>query len=112
MRRVRAEDPRVALFAAARRRAGEDDLPFNLQLEDIVVPVRCPVLGIDLIRGKGAVHDCSPTLDRIIPELGYVRGNIFVMSAKANRIKSNATAEEVLQVAIWLKHNTKLRLVA
>lgn len=47
----------------------------------------------------------SPTLDRIVPEKGYVLGNIAVISHKANAIKQNATAEEILRVAIWLKQN-------
>lgn len=55
----------------------------------------CPVLGIPIFSGRGKQIDNSPNLDRIVPEKGYVPGNVRVISAKANRIKSNATAEEL-----------------
>jgi hypothetical protein len=49
------------------------------------------------------VNDNSPSLDRKTPELGYVRGNVAFISTKANRIKSNATTEEIFAVAKYLQ---------
>ena len=37
----------------------------------------------------------SYSLDKIIPELGYVKGNVWIISNKANAIKSNASLEEL-----------------
>lgn len=54
----------------------------------------------ELGRGGG---DNNPALDRKVPALGYVRGNVTFISNKANRIKSNATTEEILSVAKYLK---------
>ena len=34
--------------------------------------------------------------------LGYVRGNVTVMSMKANIMKGDATPEELLQFAEWV----------
>jgi hypothetical protein len=34
-----------------------------------------------------------------------VKGNVIWLSTKANLIKQNATAEEVMAVAIWMKEN-------
>lgn len=63
------------------------------------MPESCPVLGIPMFSGTDGIQcDNSPTLDRIIPELGYVRGNVIVVSAKANRIKNDATITEIQQV--------------
>jgi hypothetical protein len=61
---------------------------------------RCPYLfkRYKIKYGKGA-DDYSPTLDRKVPAKGYVIGNIEVMSARANRIKSNANSIEVRAVA-------------
>lgn len=89
----------------ARKRAKEFGVPFDLTKEDIVIPERCPLLGVKLRVADGQVDDNSPTLDRIIPWLGYVRGNVVVVSWRANRIKSDASAAELRQIADWLdKH--------
>jgi hypothetical protein len=93
-----------AVLADARRRAREHNLPFDLKFSDIVIPERCPVLGIPLIRGKGKQHAGSPSLDRIIPNLGYVRGNVVVVSLRANRLKSNATLDEIRAIARFYCH--------
>ena len=47
---------------------------------------------------EGVLGDDSPSLDRIVSSLGYVKGNIRVISYKANRVKSNATLEELRKV--------------
>ncbi|MBT9169104.1 MAG: hypothetical protein DDT19_02456 [Syntrophomonadaceae bacterium] len=95
-------DPRILLLANARKRAKKAGVPCTINLQDIVIPDVCPALGILLVRGRGKLCGGSPTLDRIVPSLGYVKGNIAVISHKANSIKQNATASEILSVAIWL----------
>ena len=97
----------VSLLQWARRRVKESGLPCDLTAKDIFVPKVCPVLGITLVKGTEGPQDSSPTLDRIIPELGYVKGNVVVISYKANRIKSNGSAEEVRKVADWMDSQTQ-----
>jgi len=46
--------------------------------------------------------DNSPSLDKLIPELGYVKGNITVMSVRANRIKNDATRQEIELLLHWM----------
>lgn len=91
------------LFHAAKRRSKLYDIPFKIELNDIIVPTHCPVLGIPLIMGNKHAHDNSPSLDRIIPELGYIKGNIVVVSHKANTIKNNATIEDLEKVYMFYK---------
>lgn len=82
-------------------RAIRQGIPFDLDRDDIVIPEVCPVLGIalDPAIGKGSgFHDNSPSLDRINPELGYTKGNVRVISARANLLKSNASVEELEKV--------------
>lgn len=88
------------MYRVAKFRAKKKSLPFNLDVSDINIPFFCPVLGIELksIYGKG-LTDRSPSLDRIIPSLGYVKGNVIVISNLANRIKSNASPDQILKVA-------------
>lgn len=79
----------------ARSRALKKGLPFNIRLEDFVVPDICPVLGIPLEKNVKHMRDNSPSVDRIRPELGYVKGNVRVISQRANRLKCDATAAEL-----------------
>ncbi len=95
--------PHSVLVREAKIRATARSLPFDLNSRDLVVPTHCPALGIPLSVGDGKLHDGSPTLDRLRPELGYVRGNVNVISHRANRIKNNATPAELRAVAAWLE---------
>lgn len=99
--------PAGVLLRAARRRALKRGLPFDLVSGDIEVPAFCPVLGIPLFRAVGASAQGpnSPTLDRVVPDLGYVRGNVRVISSRANQIKSDATPAELLQVACFYQEH-------
>lgn len=92
------------MLTRAKARARKYGRDFDLTAADVVVPTACPALGIPLVihTGKGGVRDDSPTLDRLDNTKGYVRGNVAVISAKANRIKTNATAAEIRAVADWL----------
>jgi len=85
----------------AKQRAKAAGVPFTISAKDIIIPTHCPVLGIPLTRrlGRKGGCDASPSLDRIVPQLGYVPGNIVVVSRRANRIKSDASIEELEQVA-------------
>jgi hypothetical protein len=77
----------------AKRRAEKAGVPCTLALTDIVIPPTCPVFGVPFSKGK-----FSASLDRIEPKLGYVPGNIIVISRHANVIKTNATWEEIIRV--------------
>lgn len=63
----------------------------------------CPLLGTTYVFGKGRTDPCSPSLDRKDSAKGYTPENTWVISAKANRIKSDATVQEVIQVAEALR---------
>lgn len=86
---------------SARRRAAAAELPFNIAPEDIVVPELCPVLGIPIFLTRGKAGPNAPSLDRIIPEDGYVRGNVIVVSWRANRLRSDGTSAELSAVAAY-----------
>lgn len=90
------------MLAGAKSRAQAKGLMFNLHYEDIQIPNLCPVLKIPLIPSEG-ISDNSPSLDRMIPYLGYVKGNVKVISMKANRIKTDATSTEIEAVLEYVK---------
>jgi hypothetical protein len=58
---------------------------------------------VSLKRGVGKFDSCSPSLDRIVPELGYVKGNVRVISDRANRIKRDATLEELRAIVKYVE---------
>ena len=95
--------PESQMIENAKDRAKRKGLPFNITIKDIFIPKTCPILGIPLFPSKGQPTDNSPELDRFVPSLGYIRGNIEVISRKANRIKTNATTDEVTKVAEFMR---------
>lgn len=90
----------VVMFHRAKQRARLRGIPFTITLEDIFIPERCPIFDCVLVRNKGGKRALpnSPSLDRIVPERGYVPGNVRVICFKANTIKSNATKDELYKV--------------
>lgn len=105
---ARLKDPRKVLYDGAKYRAKELGLPFNLAIDDVFVPTHCPVFGMPLQRGKGHIAENSPTLDRIIPSIGYIVGNVATISQHANRIKNNSSMwqiEAIIKYLISFKAN-------
>lgn len=95
------ENPISFMWSSAKSRAKSGNLPFNIEKSDIKIPEECPILKIKLKRTDGSASANSPTLDKIIPSLGYIKGNIQVISYMANIMKSNATPEEILNFCEW-----------
>jgi hypothetical protein len=92
-----------AMLSRCKARAILKGLDFNLTIDDIYIPEYCPILNVKLeLNEKQGGGDTSPALDRIDSSKGYVKGNIQVISSKANRIKTNATTEEIGLVYSYL----------
>lgn len=94
----------------ARERAAALNVPFDLLPLDIVVPERCPVLGIPInFEAATGFGPNSPNIDRIRPELGYIAGNIKVISGRANFLKADETDPEVFEkIAAYLRRERKV----
>lgn len=104
-----------SIVRGARNRAKDKNLPFDIDLdyvrsmvgENAELASHCPVFGIPLDwscmrnNGYGALPN-SPSLDRIDPERGYVKGNIKIISFRANQIKNDASHQELKLVAAYL----------
>lgn len=91
------------LLVQARNRAKKKGVPFSISKDDIEIPTHCPVFGVEMHIAEGKAAPNSPSLDRIVPELGYVPGNVAVISHRANMLKSNATIAELEAVVEWMK---------
>lgn len=88
------ENPEKLMLKRIKVKAKQKGIPFNLEEKDIIIPKYCPFLGLELKMNNGIINDNSPTLDKIEPSLGYVKGNIQVISAKANAMKYTASFED------------------
>lgn len=90
------EQPEYYLWRNCKHRAKEENWEFNLKVSDIKIPKKCPYLGVSLNTKE---RQFSPSVDRVVSTKGYVKDNIRVISYKANRMKSNATIEELVAFA-------------
>lgn len=94
------------MYHAAKERAAIANVPFNIDLDylrSILTPT-CPVLGMPFdFTSQLVASEASPSLDKFKPHLGYVRGNVAIISRLANAIKQNATPGQVMAVAKWME---------
>ena len=103
-RRRRLRNPTSVMLAAAKWRAKQKKIPFNIQHEDITIPSTCPVLGVPFYkhtmryRRSTQPHQYSPSLDRIDNNKGYIKGNVVVVSYRVNSIKKDASIEELKKI--------------
>ena len=97
------------LLESAKRRAKRDNLPFDLTIEWLrtIVVSHCPITLQPLdwtkeqvINGKAGPN--SPSIDKIIPELGYIKSNCSIISYRGNMIKSNGTIDEHLRTVQYM----------
>lgn len=96
-------DPVVFMWRRARQRAKAHGIRFTIAPAHLFLPTHCPVLGIRLTRPGDGLTEASPTIDRLKPRRGYVPGNVAVISMKANRLKNNATLEELERIVAWMR---------
>lgn len=99
--------PNRRMWSVAKQRAKQRGIEFTISPEDIQIPDSCPVLGMPLRLGVGQSgrqggNPNSPSLDRIDPSRGYVKGNIRVISHLANSMKGAATREQLEAFAVWV----------
>ena len=103
----RIRNPEANMVYGARERAKKLGVECTITKEDIQIPDRCPVFGFILERGNGRKKDNSPSLDRIDNNDGYVPGNIVVVSWLANRLKSNATMDQLKAIVRFYETQTQ-----
>lgn len=94
-RAYRVKNPNKQIYYQVKNRAKRKGIEFNLDLEDIIIPDLCPILNIPLYMGTKDDYENTPSLDRIDNKKGYIKGNIMVISKKANSMKNSATFEEL-----------------
>lgn len=94
------------LYHHAKFRAKNKNIPFTIEQNDVVIPEMCPVLGIPFSFSE---KELSPSLDRKINELGYIKGNVFIITKRANRLKSDASIHELEKILDYMKTNIEVK---
>ena len=91
-------------YNVIRHKCEKTDLNFDFILDDLApFPLKCPVLGIEIDyfkKGHGG-SNFSPSIDRMTPEEGYVKGNVRIISQKANRLKQDSSVEEQVRLLAY-----------
>ena len=105
--RIKYSKNRIAyMLHSSRARAKSKNMVFNLEEKDIIFPERCPVFGTIFEIGVKKPSNFSPSLDRINSKIGYVKGNIIIVSFRVNNLKCNATFEELEKILKYLEEVT------
>lgn len=102
-RKLRENRRELIMMRNCKNRARELNLPYNLDESDFVIPDVCPVLGIPLQLGTRTFQAGSPSIDRLVPAKGYVKGNVRIISWRANTLKRDATADEMRKVLAYME---------
>lgn len=99
---IRNTTPQKHMLTAAKKRAKESDMDFDLEVDDLFVPQICPILGISLATGSLTKEKQSPSLDRLDNSKGYTKENSWVISSLSNTMKSDASFEDLVLFAKWI----------
>ena len=96
----------------AKQRAKAKGFEFSITIDDLLpLPEYCPILDVKLnYMGTdefGFVND-SPSIDRIDSTKGYIQGNVMIISWRANRIKADATLDELKKLVEYMEHNNAI----
>lgn len=89
--------PQHRMWYRAKKSSSSRKLSFNLLVEDIIIPLNCPYLGVELLTDPNQLN--SPnyfSIDRIDSTKGYIKGNIQIISRLANTMKNNATIDQLI----------------
>lgn len=102
--RVKSQTPEWKMHQRAKQRAIKTGREFSIEIEDIIIPDVCPVLGIEINMnsGKPGAYRNSPSLDRIDNSKGYTKDNVQVISQLANAMKCHASVKELQKFADWV----------
>lgn len=98
------------MLKGARDRANKRGLEFSLDIGDLEIPDVCPVLGIPMKKveygkTKRGFNGESYSIDRLDPTKGYTKENCRVISMRANRLKMDASTEEVALLLDYMRNN-------
>lgn len=99
-------------FRAKRANATRIGYTWNLEFGELEWPTHCPILGLELDYFAESRQENSPSFDQVVPGKGYIKGNVRIISWRANRIKNDGTPEEHRKVADYLDQLNNVSIVS
>lgn len=109
-RNLKKNNPEWYLIDKAKQRSKKHGIPFSLSINDIKVPEFCPIFNIRLtLLDGGPSKFNTATIDRIRPALGYIPGNVWVISNKANSFKGRYSIEDLRMIATNILEHLKIQ---
>jgi hypothetical protein len=110
MKTKRENNTVLEMIKRAKGRAKKKGLEFNLVESDIIIPKYCPVFPeIELTRSGEKNYSISTccSLDRIDNNKGYTKGNIRVISNKANILKKNGSLDDFKRIIEYIESSSQ-----
>ncbi len=102
----------VTACKASKRRARIKNLPFNLSSNylESIFPKNCicPILGYKMKVANLTLGKLSPTLDRINPRKGYIKGNVEFVTNIANLMMTSANGKDIKKFVKWATKRYKI----
>lgn len=99
-------------FYSRRQQALKKGIPFTIDFEELEKPEFCPIFGIKLnygcspyIDGKQTRDPNKASIDKKISSLGYIPGNTFVISWKANIMKADMGIPDLEKILEYMRGN-------
>jgi len=89
----RINRPERHIFYRIRNKCKRYGIDFNLDFDDIIIPDKCPLLEIPFKNHEIGHGIDTPSVDRIDSSKGYIKGNVWIISLLANRMKQDASIE-------------------
>jgi hypothetical protein len=99
------------IWLGLKQSASKRNIHFDLTIDELnnfTFPITCPIFGMPLVYNRDCPKDNSYSIDRIDSTKGYTIDNIVVISYKANRIKTDATLDELKQIVSFYENLSNL----
>lgn len=92
----RVDNRLQTLIFSTRRTAKLKGIEHSITVDDLVHSDICPLTGVMIDWGCSGRHLLNPSVDRIDPTKGYIKGNVEIMSCLGNSMKNNASPEQLI----------------
>lgn len=91
------------LVTRLKSQAAFKNIKFDITEDDVEWSPICPILGIEInYFSLGGSKANTASFDRKDPSQGYIKGNVFIISNRANMIKSDMTIAQLERMITYV----------